>query len=466
SSLHASLISRYCTSVCASPSAIDVALDSVVKIFSFSRKPEVVRPWQTTEMEHLSSGFVISGRRILTDNIGAPGDLSYVQVRKHGSPTKYKAKVEAFGYGCDLAILVIDSEEFWKDMNPLELGDIPFIGDTVYALGYPRGGDTISVTKGIVSRVEPKKDSHSSIEPLTIQIGAAINNGNGGGPVIMGNKVAGVASVKSSFSGNYIISTPIVKHFLTCVEETGQYLGLCSLAISYQSMENCYIRKHFKMSLEITGVLINEIYPLSSAQGILRKDDVILAIDGVPIGNDETILFRKKERINFEHLVTLKKSGETVLLKVLRKGKEHEFNIIVRHEQQLVPDRYLPSYYILAGFVFVPLSKPYANSSNICNCSLDRKAKKAGEQIVMISQVKKVNGVEVLNLRHLSDLIEKCSEEDLRLDLEKERVITVNYKSAKEATPWILEHHGIPSAMSKDLKEDASRQLLCFSSAA
>lgn len=60
-------------------------------------------------------------------------------MRKHGSPTKHKAKVEAFGYECDLAILVVDSEEFWKDMKPLELGDIPFKQETVFALGYPVG---------------------------------------------------------------------------------------------------------------------------------------------------------------------------------------------------------------------------------------------------------------------------------------------------------------------------------------
>jgi len=44
-----------------------------------------------------------------------------------------------------------------------------------------------------VSRVGPIKYSHSGTELLAIQIDAAINNGNSGGPVIMGNKVAGVA---------------------------------------------------------------------------------------------------------------------------------------------------------------------------------------------------------------------------------------------------------------------------------
>lgn len=52
-------------------------------------------------------------------------------------------------------------------------------------------GDTISVTKGIVSRVEPRIYLQSS-ELLTIQTDAAIDFGNSGGPVVIGNKVAGV----------------------------------------------------------------------------------------------------------------------------------------------------------------------------------------------------------------------------------------------------------------------------------
>lgn len=51
-------------------------------------------------------------------------------------------------------------------------------------------------------------------------------------------------------------------------------------------MEDAQIRKYFKMSPEMTGVLVNEIYPLSGAHGILKKEDVILAIDGISIGNN------------------------------------------------------------------------------------------------------------------------------------------------------------------------------------
>ncbi|KAG5374925.1 hypothetical protein IGI04_039521 [Brassica rapa subsp. trilocularis] len=391
--LYYPLISRRYSSVCLdspSDSAQEnenrSAIDSVVKIFSFYRLPNVVQPWQTTEEEYSGSGFAISGRRILTSAHVA--NHSYVQVRKHGSPTKHKAKVEAFGYECDLAILVVDSEEFWKDMKPLELGDIPFKQETVFALGYPVGGDTISVTKGVVSRIESRKYSNSSIELLVIQTDAAINRGDNGGPVVMGKKVV--------------------------------------------------------------GVLINDVYPLSGAHGILKKEDVILAIDGVSIGNNGTVPFREEEPVDFNYLFPLKKPGETVLVKVLRKGRQHEFNINLELEKLLDPDQYLLSYYILSGFVFVPLSKPFIDdSADMCECPTNEKARMSGEQIVIISKflmndttkgynhlklsrVMKVNGVEVLNLRHLRQLVEECCAEQLSFDLENGNVIAVNCKSAQK----------------------------------
>lgn len=56
-------------------------------------------------------------------------------------------------------------------------------------------------------------------------------------------------------------------------------------------MENAQIRSIFQMTSEMTGVLISRINPLSDAHRILKKDDVILAFDGVPIANDGTGLY-------------------------------------------------------------------------------------------------------------------------------------------------------------------------------
>ncbi|OWM72285.1 hypothetical protein CDL15_Pgr018170 [Punica granatum] len=465
--------------------AIEAALDSVVKIFTVSSSPNYFLPWQNKpQRETMGSGFLIRGRRILT-NAHVVADHTFVLVRKHGCPVKYRADVVAVGHECDLAILELKSEEFWEGMNFLDLGDIPHLQEAIAVIGYPQGGDNISITKGVVSRVEPTQYAHGACQLMAIQIDAAINPGNSGGPAIMGDKVVGVAFQNLSGAENigYIIPVPVIKHFIAGVEDVGKYIGFCSLGVSCQSTENSQIRNHFQMLPEMTGVLVNRINPLSDAYNILKKDDIILAFDEVPIANDGTIPFRNRERITFDHLASMKKPNETALIRVLRDGKELEFNIMLRPLQALVPvhqfDR-LPSYYIFAGLVFVPLTQPYLheygddwyNTSprRLCERALRELPQKPGEQLVVLSQVlmddinagyerlaelqvKKVNGVVVENLKHLCRLVESFDGKSLRFDLDDERVIVLDYNMAKVATSKILKRHRIPAVMSLDLAD-------------
>lgn len=469
--------------------AIEVALDAVVKIFTVASSPNYFLPWQNKPQREITgSGFVIHGRRILT-NAHVVADHTFVLVRKHGSPTKHRAEVLAVGHECDLALLTVESEEFWEGMNFLEFGNIPYLQEAVAVVGYPQGGDNISVTRGVVSRVELTQYVHGASHLMAIQIDAAINPGNSGGPAIMNEKVAGVAFQNLSGAENigYIIPVPIIEHFMADVNEQGKYIGFCTLGLSCQPTENVQLREHLKMPPGLTGVLVSKINPLSDSHRVLKKDDVIIAFDGVPIANDGTVHFRNRERITFDHLVSMKKADATGAVRVLRDGVQHEFHIKLGPLQTLVPvhqfDK-LPSYFIFAGLVFTPLTQPYLheygddwyNTSprRLCERALTATPKKHGEQLVILSQVlmddinagyerlaeyqvKKVNGVEVDNLKHLCQLVEGCTEKNIRFDLDDERVVVLNFQAGKDATSRILTRHRIPSAMSADLIEVAEQ---------
>ena len=54
----------------------------------------------------------------------------------------------------DIALLTVDEPEFWEGVTPLTFGSLPRLQDSVAVIGYPIGGDTISVTAGVVSRIE------------------------------------------------------------------------------------------------------------------------------------------------------------------------------------------------------------------------------------------------------------------------------------------------------------------------
>lgn len=67
-------------------------------------------------------------------------------------------------------MLTVNDDEFWKGVTPVEFGSLPALQDAVTVVGYPIGGDTISVTSGVVSRMEILSYAHGSTELLGLQV--------------------------------------------------------------------------------------------------------------------------------------------------------------------------------------------------------------------------------------------------------------------------------------------------------
>jgi S1-C subfamily serine protease len=123
------------------------------------------------------TGFVVAGERLLT-NAHVVSNARFLTVEKENDPKKYIATVEHIAHDCDLALLRVEDPAFFKGTAPLALGGIPELESVVAVFGYPIGGDRLSVTQGIVSRIDFRTYTHSVMDShLTIQIDAAINRG-------------------------------------------------------------------------------------------------------------------------------------------------------------------------------------------------------------------------------------------------------------------------------------------------
>ena len=85
-------------------------------------------------------------------------------------------------------------------------------------------------------------------------------------------------------------------------------------------MENSSLRKYFKLNDDQHGILITSIVPACALNRILQKDDVIIAIDNVPIADDGSIYFRRGERLDFRYLETLKYVGDEMKFTIIRQG--------------------------------------------------------------------------------------------------------------------------------------------------
>ena len=167
--------------------------NSVVKVFATMRYPDPFKPWsKQAPQESTASGVVIEGKRILT-NAHVVLYASQVQVQANTAGDKISATVVAVAPGIDLAVLKLDDDSFFATHPPLPRANkLPQIKDAVLAYGFPTGGTSLSITKGIVSRIE-FVPYNFPVSGLRIQIDAAINPGNSGGPAIAGDKMIGLA---------------------------------------------------------------------------------------------------------------------------------------------------------------------------------------------------------------------------------------------------------------------------------
>lgn len=464
------------------------SMDAVVKVFCVHTEPNFSLPWQRKrQYSSSSSGFILAGRRVLT-NAHSVEHHTQVKLKKRGSDTKYLATVLAIGTECDIALLTVSDDEFWEGVSPVEFGDLPALQDAVTVVGYPIGGDTISVTSGVVSRMEILSYVHGSTELLGLQIDAAINSGNSGGPAFNDKgKCVGIAfqSLKHEDVENigYVIPTPVILHFIQDYERNGAYTGFPILGVEWQKMENPDLRMSMGMGPDQKGVRIRRIEPTAPESHVLKPSDVILSFDGVNIANDGTVPFRHGERIGFSYLVSQKYTGDRALVKVFRNSQILEFKIKLATHKRLVP-AYIkglpPSYYIIAGFVFTAVSVPYLRSEygkdyefdapvKLLDKHLHSMAQSVDEQLVVVSQVLvsdinigyeeivntqvlAFNGKPVKNLKSLANMVESCDGEYLKFDLEYQQIVVLKTSTAKAATLDILTTHCIPSAMSDDLK--------------
>jgi len=337
---------------------------AIVKVYSVRNKPDYQRPWDTVIKRSTGSGFIISDNKILT-NAHVVADQTFIEVRRHGQAKRYRAQVLSVAHEVDLAILSVKNNAFFSGVTPLEFADLPEIRQEVAVYGFPTGGNALSNTRGIVSRIEHRFYTHSNEYFLAAQVDAAINPGNSGGPVLdVDGRIVGVAmqARKSADNIGYMVPVPIIQHFLQDLED-GRFDGFPSLGLIYQKMENPGMKRSFGISEAETGVLVRHILPESPSEGLIRKGDVIQAIEGHSIADDGTVIFRQKDRTIFNYYVDVQQINESVSIELLRDSKPKTVTVTLskpKKDLRLVPlEQYdqLPRYFVYGGIVFSPLTK-------------------------------------------------------------------------------------------------------------
>jgi S1-C subfamily serine protease len=337
--------------------------NSVVKIFSTMRFPDPFKPWtKQAPSEATASGVVIEGRRILT-NAHAVLYASQVQVQANAAGDKVSATVLAIAPGIDLAVLQLDDPSFFDSHPPVaRASKLPQIKEPVLAYGFPTGGSSLSITKGIVSRIEFASYNYP-VSGLRIQIDAAINPGNSGGPAIAGDKMIGLAF--SRLGGDtqnigYIIPNEEVELFLKDIAD-GHYDGKASMYDDLQTLENPALRDFLKLDKSVEGMVVHRPDKTDSSYP-LKEWDVISRIGDTPIDNQGMVKIDKDLRVNFAYMIQRLAKDDKLPLTVVRAGKPLKIELPVSaNRPTLAPDLHgeYPSYFVYGPIVFSKATRQF-----------------------------------------------------------------------------------------------------------
>jgi S1-C subfamily serine protease len=334
----------------------------VVRVYCTYQDPDYENPWQTlAPRASTGSGVVIGRGRVLTGaHVVANG--TFIQVQKASFPEKVVARIAAISHDSDLALLEV-APSFTDGIKPAQLGQLPHLQDEVSVVGYPVGGEEVSITEGVVSRIEVQRYEHSKRQLLAVTVDAAINDGNSGGPVFHRGRIVGVAfqSLPDADNIGEMVPAPVIRTFLEGVR-TKHTSAVPGLGLGVQQLENPALREWLGLRPSEGGVLINSVQFGTTAWGTLQKGDVLLELDGLKIAPNGTVRYRGRFRCQFDVVVGEHFVGDVIRAKILRAGRRSVVTMTMAPMSWLVP-RYEydvhPAWFLYGGVVFTRLTAEF-----------------------------------------------------------------------------------------------------------
>ena len=454
--------------------------EAIVKIYTTAKIPNYQEPWNSSMRSSTGSGAIIEGEYILT-NAHVVANQAFIEVQRYGQRKRYIAKVYAVSHQADLALLKVEDKAFFYGVKPLTFGSLPRVEQKIVVYGYPMGGSTLSATIGVVSRVEHHVYAHSGESFLAVQVDAAVNPGNSGGPALSDGKIVGVVmqSITKSQNIGYLVPVNMVKHFIEDMKDN-RYDGFADLGLGTQKLENPAIRRYYGLDENVSGKLIVKVVHNSSLAGVLQEGDILTAVDGHNVENDGTVEFRKNEYTHYQHFVDAYQMGESVKLDIIRDKVKMQVEAPLK---QIADDMYLvktkrydtmPSYFVYGGYVFSPLTRNLIVSTKLNRLKLSYLAGKWQEddksEVVVLLKVlasdmsrgdndfamwpiDKINGEPFKNFNEFYEKMQTATSEYIVLEDNDGVKVIIDREEAQEKQSAILKKYNIEFDRSVDLRQ-------------
>ncbi|MEM8712024.1 MAG: serine protease, partial [Planctomycetota bacterium] len=462
------------------PAVNRTSYPEAVRIYCTYQEADYETPWQThAPRSSTGSGVVIGEGRILT-GAHCVANATFLQVQRGSSPEKIIARVRAVCHDADLAVLEVDPSAT-EGIEPAQLGELPQLGDEVTVVGYPVGGEELSMTEGIVSRIEVQSYEHSDRKILAVTVDAAINDGNSGGPVYHDDLLIGIAfqSLEDAENIGEMVPSPVIGAFLDGIEE-GKSTSVPGLGAVIQNLENPALRRKLGLEGESGGVLIGGVWYGNSGWGVLEVGDVLLEIDGLAIAANGTVRYQGEFRCQFDVVFGERFVDDEIDLVVFRDGARKELSLKLLPITYLVPRNAYdtrPDWFLFGGLVITSLSKDFLMAwgdewwnkapTHLVNAYYHGVRSEECQELVVISQVladevnvgyesanyeviRSCDGERPRHLRHALELL-GAPEGPATILTESGFVLHFDRAEASQANGRIVERYRVPADRSAAL---------------
>jgi len=291
-------------------------------------------------------------------------NLAFAKALRYGQNEFVGAELVVVDYRSNLCLIRLDPNELSKPLKPL-----------TFVEEYPKGSEVdfywlsadsrLFNGRGHLDRASVERARTSHGQRLRYVIANASQRTGKGEVYCAGKSPIGMACWSSRDKEAGLIPAETINGFLEAVRK-GDYKGFGEVGFVISELLDPAMRSFLKMPASLGGgTYVADVHNLGTGSDVLRKGDVILRIDGHGLDPHGRFKHDKYEWLLFNHLMTSKAVGESVLFDIWRDGRKANIRANVKNfkaSEMLVPfhefDRQ-PEYVVTAGFVLQKLTREY-----------------------------------------------------------------------------------------------------------
>ena len=343
--------------------------DSIVFLEISAHGYNLSEPWKHRGLsQNWACGCAVGEYEVLTtaENVV---NLAFAKALRYGQNEFVGAELVIVDYRSNLCLIRLDPSQLSKPLKPL-----------TFVEEYPKGAQVdfywlsadsrLFNGRGHLDRASIERTRTSHGQRLRYVIANASQRTGKGEVYCAGKSPIGIACWSSRDKEAGVIPAETINGFLKAVRK-GDYRGFGEVGFAISELLDPAMRSFLKMPASLGGgTYVADVHNLGTGSdpakaGVLKKGDVILRIDGHGLDPHGRFKHDKYEWLSFDHLITSKAVGESVLFDVWREGRKVKILANVKNfkaSEMLVPfhefDRQ-PEYVVTAGFVLQKLTREY-----------------------------------------------------------------------------------------------------------